>query len=92
MDALESGDRANAARQDSGFQTKADTMHQITYCKNFISGTLAGLQVRCSFHVDKTLCAETQAQLNDATPENPNSDVMTGAQWWASGVGCEEVR
>jgi hypothetical protein len=71
----------------------ADTkLHRIVFVKNFLTGPLAGLSVRSSMTVDACLCAKDQAQLNNHTPDNPGSDVLTGSQWWASGVGCEEVR
>jgi hypothetical protein len=72
-------------------QTVSD-MHHITWCKNFVSGPLTGMQVKCTMHVDAERCCEVQAHLNEATPDEPHSDCLTGSQWWASGVGCEEVR
>ena len=66
-------------------------MHRIVYLKNFVSGPLTGLSVRCSLTVDCSCCAADQAWLNASTSEEPHADVLTGSQWWASGVGCEEI-
>jgi len=76
---------------DMAKRQQLSAMHRVTWCKNFVSGPLTGLQVRCSITVDSQRCAEVQAGLSDHTPDNPGEDCLTGTQYWCSGVGCEEI-
>ena len=66
-------------------------MKTLSYSKQFLSGTLAGLSVRCSYQVPASVVAERMERLNAFTPANPGHDCVTGAAFWVYNIGSEEV-
>jgi hypothetical protein len=51
-------------------------MKTLSYSKMFLTGTLAGLAVRCAFAVPASLIAERH-------------DCITGASFWVYNIGSE---
>jgi hypothetical protein len=63
----------------------------ITYSKQFMTGNLKGISVRCSYNVDADRAHTTCLDLQAITKQNPGSDTMTNAKFWVYNVGTEEV-
>lgn len=66
-------------------------MKRITYSKYFLTGTLAGLSVRCGFDVPADVCHQRCMELQRINVLNPGSDYGTGAKYYIYNVGSEEV-
>ena len=66
-------------------------MKRITYSKFFLTGTLAGLTVRCQFDVPADVCHQRSMELQAVTKNKPGRDLITGAQYWIYNVGSFDV-
>lgn len=73
-------------------QTEANRMVRISYSKYFLTGTLAGLSVRCGFNVPAEVAHERSLELQAVNCLNPGSDYGTKAKFYIYNVGSEEVR
>ena len=65
-------------------------MKRITYSKFFLTGTLAGLSVRCGFNVPAELTHARSLQLQSINVLNPGVDLQ-GSKYYVYNVGSEEL-
>jgi hypothetical protein len=73
------------------FMSNGTYTKRITYSKEFLSGNLEGLRVRCELKTTDDACAAHMNALNKITPMSPGSDVITGARFWVYNLGCEDI-
>jgi hypothetical protein len=62
---------------------------KIAYTKEFLTGTLAGICVRCSFTTTDDALAIHMAALKAVTKATPGSE--SGGTYWISNIACEEI-
>lgn len=65
---------------------------RVSYSKEFLTGTLAGISVRCGFDTTDDAVAIHLAELNAITKQNPGSEVLTAATFWVYNIGCEDIQ
>lgn len=63
-------------------------MKRLTYSKQFLTGNLAGLSVRCSFDVPAEDAHARSLELARMARCNPGRDAVTGDQFFVYNVGC----
>jgi hypothetical protein len=60
-------------------------MHTVRYTKHFVTGNLAGLDVRCEVsYPDAETALKMLEWAERCTPENPGKDCVTNARFWIS--------
>jgi hypothetical protein len=60
----------------------------LEYSKQFLSGNLKGIRVRCSYPVpDQDHLIHDQLALNKLTKDNPGKDCVTGDLFWVYNIG-----
>ena len=73
-------------------QTETSRTVRISYSKYFLTGTLAGMSVRCGFNVPAEVAHERSMELQAVNVSNPGSDYGTKAKFYIYNVGSEEVK
>jgi len=72
-------------------QTEANKMVRLSYSKHFLTGTLAGLSVRCGFNVPASEAHKRSLELQAVNVLHPGKDCITKAEYYIYNVGSEEV-
>ena len=64
---------------------------KITYSKEFLTGTLAGLSVRCEFKTTSDAVHIHLGELQKVTKLAPGKDYGSGSTYWVYNLGCEDI-
>jgi hypothetical protein len=66
-------------------------LYRVEYVKHFLSGPLAGLDVKCSLTCPADMVAGYTVVLKGNSPEYPSRDAITGNTYWVKTVDCNRV-
>ena len=64
---------------------------KIAYTKHFLSGPLAGMDIKDHIYVDKAVLRFYTERIKSRTKEKPGSDVLTGDKYWTSDVSSVKL-